>query len=141
MQSYENHRHNPKLTRAGFLFLLVSFVGFALRLFGIGGRQTMALGLGGLFAATLVLLLISRVYTTALQNRIIKLEMASRTAALLSPEQQRAFAMLAKAQVIALRFASDEELPGLVERAARESISADQIKRAIGTWRPDLDRT
>jgi hypothetical protein len=141
MQSYENHRHNPRLTRAGFLFLLVSLVGFALRFLGIGGRQTRALGLGGLFATTLVLLLISRVYTTALQNRIIKLEMGLRTAALLSPEQQRTFATLAKPQVIALRFASDEELPALVERAARESMSADQIKRAIRIWRPDLDRT
>lgn len=141
MQNYENHPHNPKLTRAGFLFLLVSIIGFALRLFGVGGRETMALGLGGLWAATLVLLLISRVYTTALQNRIIKLEMASRTSALLSPEQQRTFATLAKPAVIALRFASDEELPSLVERAARESMSADQVKRAVTTWRPDLDRT
>lgn len=141
MQNYENHRHNPKLARAGFLFLLVSMVGFILRFFDIGGRTTMAFGIGGLLVTALVLLLISRVYTTALQNRIIKLEMALRTSALLSPEQQRTFATLAKPKVIALRFASDEELPALIERASRESMSADQIKRAIKTWRPDLDRT
>jgi len=135
MQCYENHRHNPKLTRAGFLLLLVSMVGFALRFFGIGGHHTMALGLGALWATVLVLLLISRVYTTALQDRIIKLEMALRTSALLSPEQQRTFQTLTKPQVIALRFASDDELPVLVERAARESMSADRIKRAITTWR------
>jgi len=141
MQRYENHRHNPKLTRAGFLLLLVSMVGFALRFFDLGGRYSMALGLGALWATVLVLLLISRVYTTALQDRVIKLEMASRTSALLSPEQQRMFQTLTKPQMIALRFASDEELPALVERAARESMSADRIKRAITTWRPDLDRT
>jgi hypothetical protein len=67
--------------------------------------------------------------------------MALRTSALLSPEQQRTFRTLTKRQVVALRFASDDELPALVERAARESMSADRIKRAITTWRPDLDRT
>lgn len=141
MQNYQNHRHNPKLTRAGFLLLLVSMIVFALSFFGIGGRHTMALGLGALCGTVLVLLLISRVYTTALQDRIIKLEMALRTSALLSPEQQRTFQTLTKPQVIALRFASDDELPALIERAGRESMDADRIKRAITTWRPDLDRT
>lgn len=142
MQSYENHRHNPKLTRVGFLLLLIAIAGFALSFFGIGERRyTMALGLGALVATVFVLLLISRVYITALQDRIIKLEMGLRASALLSPEQLDSFRSLEKHQVIALRFASDAELPGLVERAARDSMSADAIKRAIKDWRPDLDRT
>ena len=29
----------------------------------------------------------------------------------------------------------------LFERAEREQLSADQIKRAISTWVPDWDRT
>jgi hypothetical protein len=140
-QSYATHRHNPKLTTVGFLFLLLALVGFTLRWFYIGGRYTMALGLLGLIAATQVLLSISRVYIARLQDRIIKLEMKVRCAPLLTPAQQEAYAQLTKPQIVALRFASDEELPGLLERAVSERLSADQIKRAIRNWRPDWDRT
>ena len=101
----------------------------------------MALGLIGLIGAVQILLAISRVYTTKLQDRIIKLEMKVRALSLLTPAQQATLARLTKAQIIALRFASDEELPVLVERADREKLSANQIKQAIGTWVPDWDRT
>src|SRR5262245_3999876 len=63
-QSYATHRHNPRLTGIGFACVLVAIVGLALRWFGIGGRTTFALGLLGLIAADLVLLSISRSYTT-----------------------------------------------------------------------------
>jgi hypothetical protein len=139
-QSYANHRHNPRSTGVGFLFVLIAVVGFALRWFG-GGRWTFALGLGGVIGAIVVLLLISRRYTTALQDRIIRLEMRLRAAQLLATDRQGALARLSKPQIIALRFASDEELPALVERAERENLTPDQIKRAIKNWVPDWDRT
>ena len=72
--------------------------------------------------------MISRVYTTKLQDRIIKLEMKLRFAQLLSPAQQAMLARLSLPQVVALRFASDSELPALVERADRDRLTADQIK-------------
>src|SRR5205814_3322834 len=130
-----------KMSGIGFMFLFVSIVAFVLRWFQIGGRYTMALGLIGLIGAVQILLAISRVYTTKLQDRIIKLEMKVRALSLLTPAQQVTLARLTKAQIIALRFASDEELPVLVERADREKLSANQIKQAIGTWVPDWDRT
>ena len=43
------------------------------------------------------------------------------SAAFLTPEQQRLFAQLDSKQIAALRFASDAELPALLERAARDS--------------------
>jgi hypothetical protein len=67
--------------------------------------------------------------------------MKVRCAPLLTPAQQAACGRLGKPQIVALRFASDEELPALVERADREQLSADQIKRAIKNWVPDWDRT
>ena len=139
-QSYANHRHNPRSTGVGFLFVVIAVVGFALRWFG-GGRWTFALGLGGVIGAIVVLLLISRTYTTALQDRIIRLEMRLRSAQLLGSDRQGALARLSKPQIIALRFASDEELPILIERAERENLAPDQIKRAIKNWVPDWDRT
>jgi hypothetical protein len=140
-QSYATHRHNPKLTTIGFLFLLLAIVSFGLRWFHIGGRYTMALGLFGLLGAVQILLSITRVYITRLQDRIIKLEMRVRSDKLLTPGQQTAYARLSKPQIVALRFAPDEELPALVERAESEKLSADQIKQAIRNWLPDWDRT
>jgi hypothetical protein len=140
-QTYATHRHNPKLTGIGFLFVVVAVVAFALRWFDVGGPAMVAVGLASLIASNVVLLVISRVYTTKLQDRIIKLEMKLRCGELLSPAQQATFARLAQPPRIALRFASDGELPVLVERAERDRLTADQIKQAITTWRPDFDRT
>ena len=140
-QTYANHRHNPKMTAFGMAFLLMAIVAFPLRWFEIGGRYTMAIGLFGLMGSLFVLLSISRVYTTKLQDRIIKLEMRVRAMTLLTPAQQAVLTRLEKPQIIALRFASDAELPALVERADREKLSSDQIKQAITNWLPDSDRT
>lgn len=139
IQSYANHRHNPKLSFIGFLLLAI--VAFALRWFNIGGRYSMAAGLLSVVASIQVLLSISRLYITKLQDRIIKLEMKVRCATLLMPAQQAVYAKLSKAQAVALRFASDEELAALLEPVARENLDADQIKRAIVNWVPDWDRT
>jgi Family of unknown function (DUF6526) len=129
------------MTGIGFGFLIIGVIGFLIRGVGIGGHLTMGVGLFGLVAAILTLLLISRTYTTALQDRIIKLEMRLRCAALLTPQQQAIVWRLEKPQLVALRFASDGELAALAERAEREHLTADQIKRAITNWLPDVDRT
>ena len=44
-------------------------------------------------------------------------------------------------QIVALRFASDEELGALLDRAVRENMTAKDIKAAVKTWRPDPYRT
>lgn len=43
-------------------------------------------------------------------------------------------------QIIALRFAADEEFPALAEQAAREQMGNKAIKAAIKNWRPDYSR-
>lgn len=129
------------MTAIGFAFLIIGVVGFVIRGAGIGGHLTMGVGLFGLVGAILTLLLISRAYTTALQDRIIKLEMRVRCASLLTPAQQAIAARLTKPQIVSLRFAPDAELGALVERADRERLTAEQIKKAIVNWLPDLDRT
>jgi hypothetical protein len=140
-QSYANHAHRPTPTIVGTLFLLVALVAFGLRWSEIGGRATFAVGLLALVGAIATVLTISRLYVTRLQDRIIKLEMRVRTAAVLSPPQQRMLDQFTNKQIAALRFASDPELPALVERAARENLKPDDIKRAVKTWIADPDRT
>jgi hypothetical protein len=43
-------------------------------------------------------------------------------------------------QIIALRFASDEEFVSLTERAIEQNLKPDEIKRLIKNWRPDYHR-
>jgi Family of unknown function (DUF6526) len=140
MQSYKNHAHRPVPTVIGYLFLVIALVAFEARWSG-GGRVSFAIGLLSLCASVATLLWISRVYTTALQDRIIKLEMRVRTAAFLSAEQQRLLGQLTNKQIAALRFASDAELPALLERAVREKLPPRAIKQAVTNWTPDPDRT
>ena len=40
-------------------------------------------------------------------------------------------------QIVALRFASDEEFPALVDRAVKEQLRSKEIKSAIKNWRAD----
>ena len=126
------------LTAVGYWCLAVALISFAMRWRATGDRS---IGVFALCGAVLALLLISRRYTTKLQDRIIKLEMRVRTAALLTAEQRQLLDQLHIKQVAALRFASDGELPELIQRAVRENLKPDAIKRAVKTWTPDLDRT
>jgi uncharacterized membrane protein (DUF485 family) len=88
-QNYANHVHRPTMTIVGYLFLLIALAAFVLRWLEIGGRSTIAIGLAAVVMSLATLLAISRVYITRLQDRIIRLEMRMRAAALLSPDQLR----------------------------------------------------
>ena len=47
---------------------------------------------------------------------------------------------LRMSQIVALRFASDEEFPSLAKRSADEKLGSYEIKVAIKNWRPDYNR-
>ena len=80
---------------------------------------------------------LARIYSLKVQDRVIRAE-----------ENFRHFMLTGKPldsnlhirQIIALRFASDAELPALANRALSENLSARQIKEAIKEWRGDYYR-
>ena len=86
-------------------------------------------------------LLIGRIYITALQDRIIKLEMQVRCSKFLTPAQMHDLARLTMPQLVALRFASDGEMPSLLSRALAENLPPKAIKQAVQQWVADYDRT
>jgi hypothetical protein len=80
------------------------------------------------------------VKTLRAQDRIIRLEERLRMAALLPVDELARSKALTEAQIVALRFASDDELPALVNRTLDEKLTPEQIKQAINSWRPDYFR-
>lgn len=85
-----------------------------------------------------MLSLAARVQALTVQNRIIRLEERLRYKELLPAEVASRAHDLPLVNIIALRFASDAELPRLVSRVlSGELKTAKEIKLAIKNWRPD----
>jgi len=90
--------------------------------------------------ALLVLVFKTRLYALKVQDRVIRLEERLRLMQLLQEPLRSRIPDLTEGQVVALRFASDAEVPALVERALKEKLSRSDVKKSIKTWRPDYWR-
>lgn len=66
-----------------------------------------------------------------LEERVIVLEMKIRCAELLPAGHDAELAKLSPQQVVALSGASDDELGGLLNRAVRDRLTPDLIRKAI----------
>jgi len=123
--------------------LLLNFLSHLVRLFMAppeSGRKTLAFWV--LLSVILILMaLVSRLQPLKAQDRVIRLEERLRYKEILSPDLAEKASNLDVRQIIALRFASDEELPDLVQQVLDGKLTSQkEIKMAIKNWRPDHHR-
>jgi hypothetical protein len=95
-----------------------------------------------LTAAALILLAsYARIFALTVQNRVIRLEERLRYERIMPDELKTRMGEFNTEQLIALRFASDAELPGLARKVLNEKLATGkEIKRLIQNWRPDYLR-
>lgn len=141
-QNYENHtRYNP-LHHFVLTPLTTIFFGWTISKIDFSSQETV-LESGYLFICSFILVLlplIARMYALTLQNRIILNEMRNRYFHLTGKTFEEKEQNLKLGQIIALRFASDDELLGLMDRAIAEKLKAKEIKQQIKNWKGDYIR-
>jgi hypothetical protein len=139
-QSYENHtRWHPPFH---FFVAPVMVTNFVVALVQLIRDPGLDRGWWLVVSAALVALSgLVRLNPLKAQDRIIRLEESLRYYQLLPEELAERAASLTPAQTAALRFASDEELEGLVRDVLEGRLNKpDEIKRAIKVWRADTLR-
>jgi len=135
-QTYQTHVHRPIAWSAIWLVCLAAAI--AAIWAAVRDRTFLALAVMLMSIGMLGTITLLRVFVLRVQDRVIRLEMRVRMSELGIAQQ---FDQLQPRQLIALRFASDAELPSLTRRAIAENLPADQIKRAVTHWRGDYYRT
>jgi hypothetical protein len=139
-QTLVNHaKIEPAYHFVAFGVLLVNLGYAVLQVWRAPGFATiLQLGL----AVTLVILFFAmRAFALSVQDRVIRLEERLRLERLLPEDLRARISELTIPQFVALRFASDGELPELVRAVLAEKLlDRRAIKQRIRTWRPDYDR-
>lgn len=95
-----------------------------------------------LTALALVLLMFhARIFALRVQDRVIRLEERQRMSRLLPEDLKPQIAEFTPGQLVALRFASDEELPELARKVLNDKLTnIKSIKQAVKHWRADYLR-
>ena len=93
-----------------------------------------------ILAIILVSFMLRQHYALTLQDRIVRLEIRYRYFTITGERLELLENKISDSQLFALRFAPDEELPSLVNKAILENLSSTQIKKSIQNWRADNHR-
>ena len=139
-QNYSNHTQKMPLFGTSLLLLFAVFVmcGVTIyRIWGNHGQVHNSLLLGTLAFSTILGFTQCRRMALSVQDRAIRTE-----------ENLRHFVMTGKKldprltgkQIIAVRFASDDQFVELARQAADQSMTPDAIKKAVKNWRADFER-
>lgn len=140
IQTYKNHtRWHPlfhfflaPLFLLNFIFAIVQLIRFRDLDHGVWFVLSIAF---------IVLGLLTRTNSLRVQDRLIRLEENLRYQRILPESLAQRASSLPVDKLVTLRFASDEELPTLVQQVLEGKFEKnDDLKRAIKQWRPDTLR-
>jgi hypothetical protein len=139
-QTYASHRRY--IPEFHFFVLPVLFANVIVYLIPLVRRPGVGTAWGFIVALALAIgILHARFMPLRAQDRIIRFEERNRLERLLPSDLRARIDQLTPSQLIALRFASDDEVPDLTRRAlAGELKGPGEIKRAIRNWRGDYLR-
>ena len=139
-QTYRNHARFLSL----YHFVVIPVL--ALNVLNEIRRVWLAPGLATLWtlivaSALLTLGLLARTMALTVQDRVIRLEMRLRLQQSLPADLRSQINDLTREQLIALRFASDQELPQLVREVLEGKLtSSKEIKLRVKEWQGDFLR-
>jgi hypothetical protein len=89
-------------------------------------------------AALLIFVFNARVFALKVQDRVIRMEERQRMAKLLPEDLQGRIGEFTTGQLVALRFAGDDELPTLARKVLNEKLTnVKAIKQMVQRWRVD----
>ena len=139
-QNFENHaRILPAYHYVTFPLLAINFFFTLYQV--VTNPSAGSLMAFGLAIALVLLFFVARVMALTVQDRVIRLEERLRMRELLPADLQPRFADFTVKQLVALRFASDAELPALARTVLDEKITDQKaIKRMVKDWRGDHQR-
>jgi hypothetical protein len=138
-QSFASHAKMVPLyhywTTAFLVVPTVYFAYVAVTAFSLGAVMTLVFAVGVLLAA-----FFARAFPLGVQDRVIRLEERIRMERL--PDDLRGrIGEISTDHIVGLRFASDDELEGLVRRVLDGELSdRKSIKAAVRSWRADHQR-
>lgn len=140
VQTYRNHaKFVPAYHFIAFPLLLVNAVWAGYRLFELRTADSIIHTLTAL--ALMVLFFYARIFALRVQDRVIRLEMRLRLREVLPPGLHPRIGDFTPAQLVAMRFASDAELPDLAVAVLRDHIHDKKvIKQMIKDWQGDYLR-
>jgi hypothetical protein len=139
-QSFQNHARWVPLYHFVIAPILLANLIWSVILLARGPSWPTVLGV--LVALALVgLFFFARLFALRVQDRLIRLEMQLRLQRILPPDLGARAVNLVPDQFIALRFASDAELPALVREVLEKNLTdRTEIKRKVRDWQADYLR-
>lgn len=137
VQTYKNHAQVvPLYHYVAFPILAANFIWSARTAMQAPGAGTVIAAATAF--ALIVMFFFARIFALKVQDRVIRLEMRLRLRELLPAALHPRIADFTPGQLVALRFATDAELPELAQAVLRDNVTDKKaIKQMIKVWNPD----
>lgn len=141
-QNYNNHiRYYPPHHFVFYPVMIAMLIVAAYQAWSNEGERLLWIFLSAVVAViTWLAFMLRQHYALTLQNRIVIGELRYRYFVLTGQRLEPLEKELSEGQLFALRFAPDEELAPLIQKAIAENLSADAIKKSVQNWKADNRR-